>query len=418
MKFDPSAAQKRVEKCWGLDAKFGGERSAYYIYLNEIVSDRYTLVNGLQLLRDELQFASTLVDSDIIACGADLSLPSVVTTVAHTNCGDRIHQGEATTSYVHTVAARFGTMSEIGELKLEAFSPTGGGTDDGATLAHVTVAHQLDEEMRQKIYAGNAQSYILVNIDLKTHVGRHDDGGKTTFGTTQEAPWRVSRAACGAVVGTLAKYNPENYVHRRIRKDLGEANFDFLSKNRVLADDGTDVTAAVASSIVAIQGLKNTAAALEVELDERGVGHLTASMTVNRVSMDDTVIYLARATVFNGETRIQGLGTDATKYSARIEKHGTDTRVILAYDGEAKCEYPIASTSYQIRQGKAAATKAIDLLPTGPSGGAGPDGSAPLPGPLRLRGSGAPNRLKPYCERRFARACRRPRRLRSSNYRQ
>jgi hypothetical protein len=170
--FDKSAAQRRVAKCWELGAKFGAERSAYYIYLNEIVSDRYTLVNGLQLLRDELQFAGTLIDSDIVACGADLTIPSVVSTVAHTNCGDRIHQGEATTSYVNTVAARFGTMSEIGELKLEAFSPTGGGTDDGATLAHVTVAHLLDEELRKKIYDGNAQSYILVNIDLKTHVGR------------------------------------------------------------------------------------------------------------------------------------------------------------------------------------------------------------------------------------------------------
>lgn len=362
MKFDPSAAQLRVDKCWNLDARFGAERRAYYIYLNEIVSDRYTLVNGLQLLRDELQFASTLtVDSDIVACGADLALPSVVTTVAHTNCGDRIHQGEATTGYVHTVAARFATMSEIGELKLEAFSPTGGGTDDGATLAHVTVAHQLDEELRRKVYAGNAQSYVLVNIDLKTHVGRHDDEhGKVTFGITQEAPWRESRAACGAIVGTLAKYNADNYVHRRIRADLGEENFQYLSTTRVLADDGTDVTAAVASAIVAIQGMKNTAAALETEMDERGLGHLTASMTVNRVSMDDTVIYLARATVFHGETRFQGLGTDARKYGAKMVTHDADRRMVLTYDGAHDCAYPIARTPYAIRTGKAV-SHGIDL---------------------------------------------------------
>jgi hypothetical protein len=361
--FDKSAAQRRVAKCWELGAKFGAERSAYYIYLNEIVSDRYTLVNGLQLLRDELQFAGTLIDSDIVACGADLTIPSVVSTVAHTNCGDRIHQGEATTSYVNTVAARFGTMSEIGELKLEAFSPTGGGTDDGATLAHVTVAHLLDEELRKKIYDGNAQSYILVNIDLKTHVGREDDEGKTTFGRTQESPWRVPRAACGAVVGTLASFNPENYVHRRIRNDLGEGNFEFLSKNRIVADDGTDCTAAVASAIVAIQGMKNTAEALAVELDERGVGHLTASTTVNRVSMDDTVIYLARATVFDGELRMQGLGTDARQYGAKMAQHGKDRRLILTYRGNEHGSYPVETSPYPVRQSGAPApqTHAIDL---------------------------------------------------------
>ena len=43
----------------------------------------------------------------------------------------------------------------------------------------------------------------------------------------------------------------------------------------------------------------NTAGALETELDERGMGHLTASLTVNRPHADDTIIYLARATVFS-----------------------------------------------------------------------------------------------------------------------
>jgi len=53
--FDPSAAQERLEKFWQLSASFGMERNAYHNYLNEIVSDRYALINGLQLLRDELQ---------------------------------------------------------------------------------------------------------------------------------------------------------------------------------------------------------------------------------------------------------------------------------------------------------------------------------------------------------------------------
>jgi hypothetical protein len=165
------------------------------------------------------------------------------------------------------------------------------------------------------------------------------------------------------VVGTLASFNPENYVHRRIRNDLGEGNFEFLSKNRIVADDGTDCTAAVASAIVAIQGMKNTAEALAVELDERGVGHLTASTTVNRVSMDDTVIYLARATVFDGELRMQGLGTDARQYGAKMAQHGKDRRLILTYRGNEHGSYPVETSPYPVRQSGAPApqTHAIDL---------------------------------------------------------
>ena len=128
--FDAESAQKRIDKFWQLSSSFGMERNAYHNYLNEIVSDRYALINGLQLLRDELQLAaSSLTDMQI--CGADLSLPSVITTLAYTNCGDRIHQGEVTKRYRDVVASRFATLSEIGELKLEAFFPLGVGQTTG-----------------------------------------------------------------------------------------------------------------------------------------------------------------------------------------------------------------------------------------------------------------------------------------------
>lgn len=350
MKFDPTAATLRVNRLWNLKAKFGAEGSAYACYLNEIVSDRYTLVNGLQLLRDELQLADAETKSDLVACGADLSVPTVVTTVAHTNCGDRIHQGEATKAYEQVVAARFGTLSEIGELKLEAFSPTGGGTDDGATLAHVTVAHQLDEPLRRKLYTGHAQSFVMVAIDLKTHVGRLDEDGEThSYGKTRESPWRQPRSACGAVVGSLAQYNADNAVHRRLRADLGESNFEFLSKNKVMTKDGkTDITAAIAAAIIAIQGMLNTAKALTTELDERGVGHVTASITVNRISTADPVIYLARGTVYGGTMSVQGLGLDAKKYSGAMVKNGDDSRLMLTYDNRADDAYPIERTAYKV----------------------------------------------------------------------
>ncbi|MBS2035965.1 hypothetical protein JST97_13330 [bacterium] len=345
--FDPSAASTRIAKFWSLGADFGLERDAYDVYLHELVSDRYVLVNGMQLLRDELQFAGIDDNPDVRACGADFSLPSVCTTLAHTNCGDRIHQGEATSSYENIVASRFATLSEMGEFKLEAFSPTGGGTDDGRTLAHVTVAHQLDKTLRHSIYQGNAQSYVLVAIDLKTHCGRLDQSdGAVKFGETQESRWREPRAACGAVVGCLAAYDQNNAVHRRLRADLGEDNFAFLTAGPFLSKEKINVTAAVAAAIVAIQGMQNTLTALTSEMDERGLAHVTAAITVNRPDQDDTTIYLARGTAFNGKMQYQGLGTDARKYSARLIEYRNTRRLLLTYQDQNEGEYPITEQSY------------------------------------------------------------------------
>lgn len=162
-----------------------------------------------------------------------MSLPSVVTTQAHTNCGDR--WGRETTSghgerstglkadchcvYVSTLQDPSGRRDEQlrqaggrpvrvhlrdrrtetrgfrahwrwnGQLivspphsSLSSFTampdwPVGRGLslqDDGRTLAHVTVAHTIDPQLKHQLYSGNPQSFILVNIDLKTHVGRID----------------------------------------------------------------------------------------------------------------------------------------------------------------------------------------------------------------------------------------------------
>ncbi|MCM1985114.1 hypothetical protein [Lyngbya confervoides] len=346
--FNAAPTQARVDHFWQLSASFGMERNAYHNYLNEIVSDRYALIRGLQLLRDELQFAAES-PTDMKACGADLSLPSVVTTLAYTNCGDRIHQGEATKRYRDVVASRFATLSEIGELKLEAFFPAGGGTDNGATLAHVTVAHELDEHLKQKIYAGHPASISLVAIDLKTHVGRLREHGQQVYGKTRESPWREPRAACGAIVGALTDYHPQNLIHRRIRDDLGSRNFQYLSNYQILTDEGVDITMAVAAVIVAIRGIRNTAMALSQEMDERGLAHLTASTTVNRPSRDDLVIYLARATVFNGQVRIQSLGTDAKRYGGKLVEYAGEQRLQLRY-ADWDCEnLPIEETTYRVR---------------------------------------------------------------------
>lgn len=347
--FDAIPTQQRVDKFWQLPASFGMERNAYHNYLNELVSDRYALINGLQILRDELQFAAASPTA-VKSCGADLSLPSVVTTLAYTNCGDRIHQGEATKRYRDVVASRFATLSEIGELKVEAFFPAGGGTDNGATLAHVTVAHELDEKLKQKLYEGNPQSISLVAIDLKTHVGRLREGGKhVTYGRTREAPWREPRAACGAIVGALTDYHPNNLIHRRIRDDLGERNFQYLASNKILSDEGVDITMAVAAVLVAVRGIRNTALALSQEMDERGLAHLTASTTVNRPSRDDLVIYLARATVFNGKVRIQSLGNKAERYGGKLGEYAGEKRLQLRYGDWDNEGIPVEEIKYKVR---------------------------------------------------------------------
>lgn len=353
MRFDPSQAQSRVERLWGLPAEFGLERDALSVYLNEIVSDRFALIKGLQVIRDELQLAcpsQTHLTKDVMSCSADYALPSVCTTLAATSCGDRIHQGETASAYLRTVASRFAALSESGELKMEDFAPAGGGTDDGGTLAHVTVAHQLDLPIRDRLYEGNAQSFVLVAFDLRTHVGRLDfPEGRILIGRTQESYFREPRAACGAIVGTLTHYNADNPVHRRIRRDLGEANYLHLTGNKVETPCGVDCNYAVAAAIVSIQGMQNTAQALTTELDERGVGHLTAAVTVNRPEQPDTLLYVARATVFGGEIRSQGLGLDASKYSAEfIDSHG-EKRLILRYCSFDADHLPFESRTYAVR---------------------------------------------------------------------
>ena len=137
-------------------------------------------------------------------------------------------------------------------------------------------------------------------------------------------------------------------MHRRIRHDLGEKNFEFLTKHGVRSKEGINITAAVAAAIVSIQGMRNTADALTRELDERGVGHLTASTTVNRPHLDDTILYFARATVFNGELKMQGFGTDAEKYSGHLVRYHDDNRIMMEYDGRSVSDHPVETTTYKV----------------------------------------------------------------------
>ena len=117
---------------------------------------------------------------------------------------------------------------------------------------------------------------------------------------------------------------------------------------RTTSDTSVSILA-IASAIVAVRGIRNTAMALTQEMDERGVAHLTASVTVNRPSRDDLVIYLARATVFNGMVKIQTLGLDAKLYGGRLVEHAGEKRLQLRYGDLDVHNLPIEEHSYKVR---------------------------------------------------------------------
>jgi len=360
--FDRNTVIERMDKMWKLGARFGQESEPYAVYLEELVSDRFVLCNGMHVLRDELciSFHNCATDTnetaDVANCAADLTLPSILCTLAYTGCGDRVDMASAAI-YEKMVASRFASISELGEIKPERFNPTGGGTDDGSTLAAVTIHHQIDNTLRERLYEGNTKNFILVNFDLKTHCGKISvqeesvikDGVDSFedldlfFGQCRESMWREARSACGAIVGCLRGFDPNNHVHVRIRKDLGEENFEYLSKNQIYGQPNcVPVTFLVAAAIVSIQGMINTAKACAHHMDEREVAHLTASVSVNSASVEpvgtaDTIIYLARATAFQGEVKLQGLGTDATKYTATINNN----KVLLTYNMTRAGRYPV-----------------------------------------------------------------------------
>lgn len=377
--FDPEQATLGLERLWDKPSSFGMEAKPYRVYLDEIISDRFCLTKGSQLIRDELQLSfnlpqrnhtvNTKLLSHLFPCAADLSLPSVLSTCAYTVCGDRICQTNALKTYQLAVAGRFASFTEHGESKPELFFATGGGTDSGPTLAHVTYAHSIDPAIRTHVYNGNAKSFVLVNIDICTHCGHLDVGkgnqeamaGKVyrdvgvVYGKAQESLFRDARAACGAIVGMLSHFSLANGVHVRLRRDLGEENYAYLTKNDILADDGSPVTFLVAAAIISIQGMKDTLQALGPggELDQRGMGHLTANVLVNNEGERECLMYCARGTVFNGEMRIQGLGTDASKYSAKMKRDDSGHCVVqLLYNGSV--DHPIESKSYNVRKSEPA----------------------------------------------------------------
>jgi hypothetical protein len=340
--------EERIQKVLKEPRIFGRERSAHQIWLKEVVVDRKVLTQGHQLIRDELDFDTKY--------GADFTFPSIITTLANTICGDKICDGQPSRDYNSDVASRFANMSEIGEYQVERFKPAGGGTDDGSTLAHVTISHAADFPIIERLVNGNPESFLLYNFDLQSHVGKIAHDGTFNFGSTCESPYRLQRAACGAINGVIAHFDPGNADHKRLRADIGEHNYDILRNQGIFTDNktelsqdisqGHDIRYVVAAAIVAVQGMYNTMEGILKELNhpgilEHGVAHLTASININRTSEDDTVLKLARAIVHNGNAYIQGFGTDASKYGGCMMFHKGEQRLKMVYDGLHDSVFPV-----------------------------------------------------------------------------
>jgi hypothetical protein len=249
------------------------------------------------------------------------------------------------------MATRFATLNDIGEYKPEEFWPAGGGMDDASTLAHVTIAHAIDADLLSRL-AAHPCSYLLAMFDLQSHVGRHDQGGIVVIGKVPESKYRHPRSACGAIQAALNHYDLTNMHHVRIRGDLGEENYEYLTREGIRTPEGIDIAPAVASAIIAVTGMDNTVQALAQELGERGVAHLTASDIVNRASAAANVILLAKATMANGTVIRQGFGTDAQRYAGWFIDHAGEKRLVLVYDGNGDGVFEPMRTPYQGKKGQ------------------------------------------------------------------
>jgi len=67
--FNPSGAQKRIDRMWSRDAEDGNsllglETQPHRVYFEELLADRYSLVSGMQLINDELMLSFNKPESN------------------------------------------------------------------------------------------------------------------------------------------------------------------------------------------------------------------------------------------------------------------------------------------------------------------------------------------------------------------
>lgn len=344
--FDTSYVQERLDLMWQQEMFFGRERNPRHVYTEKIGTDRWILMGTFRRVDNPFGFQPEPVGINL------RDQPIVIPTVAHAMCVDRCLQGQSAQLYKESVGAFFAFKEASGIPQIERNFTLGGGAEEGAVLAHVTAGHSLAGIINRLQDGGHPQSFFLHGIDIQTHVGLTvDSSSDRRYGVVHEYHGLGERPACGAIVGMLRSYDPRNRVHLRLRADLGEHNYRFLSQEGVHTLDGIDITYVVAAAIIAVQGLENTLHALPQELHPRALAHLTASVVVNETASDGHIIYLCRATGFNGTSTQQGFGTDASQYSGSLVKHHDDkARLELTYNGSRQGAFPVARRTYIIRQ--------------------------------------------------------------------
>ncbi len=344
--FNPSYAQERLDLMWQQEMLFGRERNPRHVYTEKIGKDRWVLMGAFRRADNPFAFQPEPV-------GVNLrQQPIVVPTVAHAMCVDRCIQGQSAELYRQSIGAFFGFKEASGLPQIERNFTLGGGAEEGGVLAHVTAGHSLAGIINRLQDGGHPQSFFLHGIDIQTHVGLTIDSSSTRrYGVVHEYHGLGERPACGAIVGMLRHYNDKNRVHKRLRTDLGEDNYRLLSTEGVKTSEGIEITYVVAAAIIAVQGLQHTLDALPQELHQRALAHLTASVIVNETASDGLIIYLGRATGFNGVLRHQGFGTDASQYSGSLVKHHDDKpRLELTYNRWRQGQFPVDSIIYTVGQ--------------------------------------------------------------------
>lgn len=341
--FDPSYAQGRLDLLWSRQMPFGRERNPLHVYIKKIGEDRWILFGDFRRADNPFAFQDQPV-------GVNFEKSAVVVpTVAHSLCTDRCNQGEVADTYRHAIGTFFAFKEGSGIPQIERNFTLGGGAEDGAVLAHATSGHSLAGIVR-RLQQGHPQSYFLHGVDIQTHVGLKTlPDRQRQYGVVTEYHGLGERPACGAIMGTLRSYDQKNHVHQRLRRDLGEDNYAYLTEQGVFTSEGIDITPVVAAAIVAVQGLKNTLSALPHELHSRALAHLTASVIVNETASAGRIIYLARATGFHGTSTYQGFDTDAKQYGGSIvDHHDGNLRLELSYNGWRQGAFPITQTHYDV----------------------------------------------------------------------
>ena len=283
--FDPSVARERLERLWELAAQFGLERGSNRVFLDEIVSDRLQLLSGppgaarraavLPSRRRRRIAKPARPTSPSRASSRPSRSPTAVTASTTAR--------SSTTSA--SSRARFATLSELGTLKPEAFHPPAAARTTARRSRTSRGRTSSTSRCAARLRRATPQSFVLCAFDLKTHVGRARRARATSCSAGRGV--LVARAARGVrrdrrrARGVTTSGTTST---ARIRDDLGEDEL----RAALRADGRAHATKASTSPRSSrrrsspIQGMRDTARALQHEMDERGVAHLTASMTVNR----------------------------------------------------------------------------------------------------------------------------------------